>query len=344
VFFARRRKDRSLVPFNPFSRPSRPISARISQVALRGVAMAIAMACALGGRERLWAEGGSFDDIRQDVRTPPPESGSPAPSKADDGTGPSSAADLPGRSLGAMFLLTCLEYATSPVLVPIGVLHDDYDQPVRFARFPYGDSDGYLLVGPEPVDLKELQEEPSKGDADQRAAEKELDLLAPEGFYCAGRLSGEYADNLDHLGQIGGELLLSTAGRLGMDTQWHYFNEQFPERGGDHLWLGDWNLVFRFAQSEHAEFRTGFGFNWLNTPADTNFGFNWTYGADFFPAKPWVLSTSFDLGRLGDAGLFHGRATVGVIVNRFEVYTGYDYFDLGRVGISSLVGGVRVWF
>jgi hypothetical protein len=33
-----------------------------------------------------------------------------------------------------------------------------------------------------------------------------------------------------------------------------------------------------------------------------------------------------------------------VIIDRFEVYTGYDYFDIGRTGISSLVAGVRLWF
>ena len=305
--------------------------------------IAIVVACALAGWQPSWAQPLPADRSAPDVPSRPPAGDASPLGKFDDNAAPS-AEQLPGHSLGATFLFTVLECAGAPLLVPAAALHDDYSQDVRFARFPYDETDGYLMLGPEPVDLKELQEQSSKGDSDPRAPEKPFDAMAPEGFFLAGRLSGEYAGNGDGLSQIGGQLLLSTAGRLGMDTQLHYFNEQFPDRGGDHLWLGDWNLVFRFAQSEHAEFRTGFGFNWLADSSDTNFGFNWTYGADFYPVKPWILSTSFDLGRLGDVGLFHGRATVGVIVNRFEVYTGYDYYDIGRVGISSLVGGVRLWF
>ena len=329
----------------PLSRPSRPISARGSRFAVRVVAVAIAVACTLGGSARSWAEEGQLDSIRQDVRTPPPASDSPPSSASTEGKSFFWSLLDSGDNFGLGFCAVCLGTVTSPIWIPVTALHDDYSQCVRFARFPYDDTDGYLMVGPEPVDLKEGDQAPSNVDPDQRALwEKEVAALAPQGSCFAGRLSGEYADSVNGLSRTSGELLLSTAGRFGMDTQWHYFNEQFPDRGSDHLWIGDWNLVFRFAQSEHAEFRTGFGFNWLNDPTDTNFGFNWTYGADFFPIKPWVFSTSMDLGRLGDAGLFHGRATVGVILNRFEVYTGYDYFDIGHVGISSLVGGVRLWF
>jgi len=305
--------------------------------------MTIAMSCALDAWSPLSADQGELDSIRQDVRTPPPPSDSPPPSKHyEDGESPETK-----DAVGQLWLLpeaACVLAVTSPLWVPIAALHDNYGPPVAFARFPYDNVEGYLLVGPAPVDLKDLADQPANADTSSSAAEKESAVLAPEGSCFAGRLSLDYADNLDRLGQTGGDLLLSTAWRFGMDTQWHYFNEQLPGRASDHLWIGDWNLVFRFAQSEHVEFRTGFGFNWLNDPLDTNFGFNWTYGADFFPIKPWVFSTSIDLGRLGDAGLFHGRATVGVILDRFEVYTGYDYYDIGHVDISSLVGGVRVWF
>ena len=128
-----------------------------------------------------------------------------------------------------------------------------------------------------------------------------------------------------------------------MDTQWHYFNEQFPDRGGDHLWIGDWNLVFHFAQSEHAEFRTGFGFNWLSDPIDTNFGFNWTYGADSSPSSPGSSPRRSTWAGWATPGCCTPR-TVGVILDRFEVYSGYDYFDMATSASSSLVGGVRLWF
>jgi hypothetical protein len=51
-----------------------------------------------------------------------------------------------------------------------------------------------------------------------------------------------------------------------------------------------------------------------------------------------------DWGKLGAATLFHGRVTAGVQFHRFEVYTGYDYFDVGSTQINSLIGGVRLWY
>ena len=73
-------------------------------------------------------------------------------------------------------------------------------------------------------------------------------------------------------------------------------------------------------------------------------GFNFTYGGDFFPRKPWVLSTAIDWGTLGHAGLFRFRTTAGVIWNRFESYVGYEYLDIGTTQGNFAIGGVRVWF
>jgi hypothetical protein len=108
--------------------------------------------------------------------------------------------------------------------------------------------------------------------------------------------------------------------------------------------MGDCNVVFRFAQGEHAQFRTGVGFNWLDDPIETNFGFNFTYGADLFPRRPWVLSGTIDWGTLGEAELFRFRTTAGVVFHGVEVYTGYEYLDIDTTQMSGLIGGVRIWF
>ena len=73
-------------------------------------------------------------------------------------------------------------------------------------------------------------------------------------------------------------------------------------------------------------------------------GFNFTYGADFYPVKPIVLSSSIDLGRLGGASLIHGRATIGVIWNRVEVYAGYDVYSVGGADLHSWITGLRLYF
>ena len=38
------------------------------------------------------------------------------------------------------------------------------------------------------------------------------------------------------------------------------------------------------------------------------------------------------------------RGTAGVLVNRLEAYTGYEYYDFDRVHSNALIAGVRVWF
>lgn len=81
--------------------------------------------------------------------------------------------------------------------------------------------------------------------------------------------------------------------------------------------------------------------NWLSDSIGAVFGFNFTYGLDYFPRKPWVFSTSFDLGTLGEAGLFHNQTTVGVVVRRFEVFTGFDYYHIGDGELSGWISGLR---
>jgi len=152
----------------------------------------------------------------------------------------------------------------------------------------------------------------------------------------------------DNINGIDGRLLLSTSSRFGLDAQASHFEERRAGGGIDTLWVGDCNLVFRFAQAEKAEFRTGLGFNWLDgresARRQSDFGFNFTYGADFFPVKPWVLSADLDAGNLGRAALVRFRTTGGILLHGVEAYTGYEYLDIGRSHQNLLVAGLRVWF
>lgn len=203
---------------------------------------------------------------------------------------------------------------TSPWWGPHLALDDDLRLQGYFPSFPYDGRDGYVTTDPS------------------------------AGRRWAGRVRAEYADQFGDTSRVGGHLLLSTATRWGLDAAMDRFEERLSGGGRDNLWLGDCNVVYRFAQSQGAEFRTGLGFNWLDDPARTDFGFNFTYGADFFLGKPWVLSSTLDWGSLGEAELFRFRATIGALVRRTEIYTGYEYLDIDSVQMNALVAGVRVWF
>jgi len=218
------------------------------------------------------------------------------------------------------FLLLSGACITSPIWAPIGALDDTYTQTFFFPRFPYDDTPGHLFPCPE----------------------------SNSGRPWSGRLNVDYLEPFGDVSGINGRLLLSTSSRFGLDTEASHFEERRSHGAFDSLWIGDANLVFRFAQSEKAEFRTGLGFNWLHYPGEdaamSDFGFNFTYGADFFPRKPWVLSADLDAGNLGRAGLFRFRATGRVMLRSVEVYTGYEYLDIGRTHFNMLLAGVRVWF
>ncbi len=159
----------------------------------------------------------------------------------------------------------------------------------------------------------------------------------------AGRFTSEYGNNFDGLSKTGGRLQLDSTSRFGIDVEWNRRREELFA-GHDTLWTGDANFVYRFAQNKHAAFYTGLGVNWSADDRRGAAGFNFTYGADFYPARNWVVSSTLDFGRLGHSSLFHGRATVGYLFNRFEVFTGYDYYKLGGVELNGLVSGLRLWF
>ncbi len=208
--------------------------------------------------------------------------------------------------------------ATSPFWLPVAALEDN-GEPVHFPRFPYDRVEGHLVQ-------------------DAATAARPW----------SGRFSVEYLEPFTEVNGVGGRLLLSTTSRFGLDAQASHFEERRPHGDFDTLWIGDGNLVFRFAQAEWAEFRAGLGFNWLDHPndarRDAEFGFNFTYGADFFPRRPWVLSADLDAGMLGRSGLVRFRTTGGIMLRGLECYTGYEYLDIGRTHFNLLLAGVRLWF
>ena len=207
---------------------------------------------------------------------------------------------------------------TSPFWGPPALLHDDYSRQSDFLDFPFKDDRCGCMV--------------KKAYGDVGAKPWHL------------RLRGEYADDFDQLTRTGGHVLLDTTSRFGFDGEWNYRQEDLAGGGRDHLQTGDFNILFRFAQSECIQMRTGLGVNWLSDDVGGEYGFNFTYGGDWMPAKPWILSAEIDWGTLGEVGLFHFRTTVGVVIQHAELYAGYDYFDVGGAQISGWVAGLRLWF
>ncbi len=301
--------------------------------------------------DRSLGAGGYLETIRDDVRG---RSAVARPSPPPASTGQTSD---PGRRSGnrygyesdrdhyysfADLGAVALWAATSPLWLPIAATGDDMQFDAHFQRFPYHVTPGSVVRSADlpggPAAYAILAE-----GLDDRMAWLRTGLFPPRLRRWSARFSAEYASELDDLERTGGRLLVSTASRFGLDTEMSYLEERLPDGRRDRLWLGDGNLVFRFAQSDRSEWRIGVGMNWLDDRERVDYGFNFTYGVDFFPQRPWVISLDIDWGTLGRAGLFRGRATAGVVVWGLETYLGYEYLDIGRTQCNNLVAGVRVW-
>lgn len=63
-----------------------------------------------------------------------------------------------------------------------------------------------------------------------------------------------------------------------------------------------------------------------------------------FPVRPLVLRGRFDVGRLGAARTMLGRATAGVMLQRFEPFAGYEIRSVGNVTLVGPTVGLRLWF
>ena len=206
---------------------------------------------------------------------------------------------------------------TAPWGLPHMLAGDEFGKAAYFPDAPYDYGPGYLAIEP----------------------------ITPEQFHTwGGHFRAEYANDFDDLSRIGGRLILEHTLRVGIDAEWNYWQETFSNGTHDQLTTGDVNFVYRFAQNEHIAMRSGIGFNWLDDRRDTNYGFNFTYGLDYFPCEPWIISADIDYGTLGARTLFHGRVTAGIIFHHAEVYVGYDYYDVGEVALNGLVAGVGFWF
>lgn len=270
------------------------------------------------------AQNGKLAQVRQEMTAP---ADPPAPRKKDEHR-PSHNCD-DDNLFGQVFGPLCLQVLAAPFAVPVSLLGDPYHTQGRFLPYPYYDSwPGYLDVA--------CRSEWDAPDPD-----------APPGDVFrswAGRFAIEDSNDFDGLNRLGGRLLLEGPARLGLQANGTWLRETFDCGCTDDAFLGDANLVFRFAQNEWVQMRAGVGGRLWTDRYQTCGGFNFTYGADFFPKKPLVISSQIDAGTLGRTGVFHVRSTAGWMLRGWEAYAGYDFLRIGSVNFQGPVLGLRFWF
>ena len=305
---------RAIFQVRPFSRP-----------VLAGCAGLVLVSLIASGTV---AQQGTLQNLREDVRDgPPPAPPGPPPSPANAGNNP-----LPDNTAGnghvpdwptdanwgwgLLAIGAAGAVAVSPYALPRMAMNDEgFFESSYFEPWPHYDEDGYLRSFEIPGVTRPF----------------------------AVRLDVEYLETFDRLDNLGSHLLIETAPRLDFGASWNHLEER-DDNGRDSLNIGNWNLMYRFAQGELGAFRAGLGMNWLNDSTATNLGFNFTYAGDIYLYTPWVLSAEFDWGTLGKAQLLTFRTTLGVVFHHVETYAGYEYTDIGREHWNGLIAGLRFWF
>lgn len=265
---------------------------------------------------------GELSELRSDLHSEASRPSAPAspPRKSSHHSSSSDCDDDDADSLTgqlmAMSLLGAGVVAASPFWAPFSALNDDYSRDSWFPKHPYRATEGAILY-----------------DESVRGSHDWLTVL-----------QGQYGTDFDDLIHFNGRAIVEHSSRFGIDTEFYFRQEDLAGGGHDELWNGDFNVTYRFAQSENWLFRAGLGVNWINDRGETDSGINFTYGAEWFPLKPFVFTGTMDLGRVSGDGLLHVRTTAGITTNGFGFYTGYDYFRVSDNGISAWINGSELRF
>jgi len=256
------------------------------------------------------AQDGRLDEVREEVRD-----------EHDDDEPSSHSYDFDddddwfGALCGDSFALLFDGLLYLPFRAPRALLGDADFERATFQLYPGRAGAGYWLTGEERDDGRKL----------------------------ALRPRVELGSDFDDLERTAFGLELEHMSRFGLDLEWARWREDLGAGGTDELDLGEFDVVYRFAQGRSAAFFSGVGLNVLSDDVDTDYGVNATYGATFL-GGPFTLGFDADLGTLGDATLTHLGATGGVVLDRFELFAGYDTWDIGDARLSSWSLGLRGWF
>lgn len=285
------------------------------------------------------AQEGKLDQAREEVRTEPAK-----PPKQDRPSfwerNPLAGLDDPELE-GQIWLvggLVAVWAITSPVWVPHVAFDDGFALPGRYLPYPYAEDGrfGLMFINRPPPKLSPQNE--------LLGIHPHVVVPPVEARTWSVRLSLEESNDFDRLNRIQGSVLLMTTSRWGFSGNFGYFTERLSCGCTDEFFLGDANVVFRFAQNENVQFWGGAGIRFLNDTHGTDAGFNLTYGADWAPARPFLFSAQADVDMLGHAWVEHARFTAGAIWQRYELYTGYDWLRIGHVDLHGPILGVRIWF
>ena len=263
--------------------------------------------------------GGELDSLRKETHDKK-DSG-----KAEGSAGTTESVDISSDSEASPFAVLILEITffivASPFIIPAAALGDAPTRPGYFASAPYSDVPGYL----------QLKFDPER---DPPAMARPL----------LGAVAVEWSPATDQIDRLASWVRIEGSNRWGLDLTGSLVREQASTGQDDQLGLVAGDLTYRFAQGPRLQFRVGLGVNGLIDHGWSATGLDALYAADWMPGSPWVVALAVRGGRLGAAGVFAPRATVGFTTHGWQLEAGYSGLKVGSVDLGGAVLGVRRWF
>lgn len=225
-----------------------------------------------------------------------------------------------------------LNFLMFPWWGPRSLLGDHGERQCAFPAAPYADGiDGYVRIAGQTAGAQVAGVARSNGSGEMLLGRgSALRVWAEGGGQDLSLLRG------------GAGFLWSGYHRLELQGEFRGYRERTGSTV-DTLYLGSAGVNYVFAQGPSVQVRSGVGVRWMPDTTGTFVGAYFSYGADFYPVRPLILSVSGDIGGINGAGVGQLRGTLGIIVDQLELYGGYEAFWMGDVDLGMAIGGIRMW-
>ena len=128
---------------------------------------------------------------------------------------------------------------------------------------------------------------------------------------------------------------------LGLDTKLTYWVEPQAAEATDSTLLGDVGLRIALFDRPAFQLRLGLGARFQVDTISKAAGFNGSVSAEFYPFEPLVVRLDGDAGTLGEAFVYEGQTSLGVLLMRTEILAGVATLHIGDVSFESAFAGIR---
>ncbi len=112
--------------------------------------------------------------------------------------------------------------------------------------------------------------------------------------------------------------------------------------------LGRAAFAYALVADDAVQLRIGAAGQLYHDAAGIEVGLSGLLELDAYPIAPLVIHLEASAGSIGQASMLDGRATLGLQIERGEIYVGYQVFAVDPLGSAGTalhgpVAGVRVW-